>query len=64
MDETRYVRHLTKEAAEKHASELERDGFDSEVTQDGDRWLVTARRDDGLDDAFTIARLETFGRDP
>ena len=60
VERTVYVRHLTIEAAEKDAHRLRRGGFEADVKADGDRWLVRAHRDDGLDDAYTIERIEAF----
>jgi len=60
VDETIHIRHTTKDAAEKHARMLRDEGFDADIRPDDDRWLVTAHRDNGADDAYTVTRLETF----
>jgi len=63
VDETIHCHHLTQNAAETHLRALRREGFEAKVTRDGDRWLVTAHRDDGEDDGYTVSRLEAFRRD-
>jgi len=60
MDQTIYCHHPTEEAAETHAGWLTQEGFEVKVEPDGERWLVTAHRDDGADDAYTVERLETY----
>jgi hypothetical protein len=60
VDRTIYIRHLTRDAAEKDTARLRADGFEADFEPDGDRWLVTAHRDDGLDDAYIIERMETY----
>jgi hypothetical protein len=62
VDETVYVRHFTKEAAEEDVVRRRAEGFEASFRPDGDRWLVTAHRDDGMDDAFSIQRIEAFRR--
>jgi len=60
VDETIYCHHLTKESAEVHARYLREHGFESKIEPDGKRWLMTARRDDQSDDAYTVTRSEAF----
>jgi hypothetical protein len=63
VDQTIYCHHPTKESAAFHVRYLKEQGFESKIEPDGDRWLVTARRDDNEDDAYLVERLEVFRED-
>ena len=63
MEETVYCHHSTKDDAETHARFYRSEGFETKVEPDGERWLVTAYRDDKEDDAYTVSRLEAFRAD-
>jgi hypothetical protein len=60
VEETIYCHHLTNDAAETHARIFLKHGFEAKIEPDGNRWLVTAHRDDNEDDSYTVSRLEAF----